>query len=153
MGYGRVMKKQFIKVKTDGMSNLTKGKIYPVLSNDIWDMALVFLFIDDAGKIVHRHDWEDYWEDNFEIIEEEMTEREVMIYNSGISNGLWLASSSVDQEYRSELFERKQLKKEKKDNGYLWLDDGIQGIVNTLDDLYNSETDHFRSHDDKDQVV
>ncbi len=146
------MKKEFIKVKTDGMDNLTKDKVYPVLSTDVWDMALVYLFIDDVGKIAHRHDWEEDWEDNFEIIEEEMTEREVMIFNSGISHGLWLANSKVVEEHGEKLFLRGELKRKKKDEGYLWLDDGAQKIAGVMSDLYNTKTGHFMDGE-SDQLV
>jgi len=140
------MKKQFIKVLTEGLKGLTKGKVYPVLSNDAWDMALVFLFIDDVGRIQHHHDWEDYWEEDFEVIEEEMTEREVMIFNSGISHGLWTAREKALASHRSELYKKRTLRlkhNRRNESGYLWLNDGVQGIADVLDDLYDNDTDHF----------
>lgn len=149
------MKKEFIKVKTDGFENLTEGKIYSVLSCDVWDMALVYLFFNDVGKLVQHHDWEDYWEDNFELINEEMTDREVMIFNSGISHGLCIAKTDVDEEYGMKCFERgkKKRKSLKEKKGYLWLDDGVEKIRSNLNSLYSEKTDHFYDSGDKDGIV
>ncbi|RLI45650.1 hypothetical protein DRO61_10305 [Candidatus Bathyarchaeota archaeon] len=109
---------------------------------------MVYLFINDAGKIVHHHDWEDHWDDSFEVIEEEMTEREAMIYNSGISYGLWLANTEAIHKHRVKLVEERHMKKKNKECGWLWLNDGVQDIADVLDNLYYNETDHFVNGND-----
>ena len=141
------MKKQFIKVKVDNLDGLTKNKLYPVLCVDHCDMALVYIFINDDGKVVHENDWGDEFYDKFKVKKVKMTKREIMIFNAGVSHGM------ISARYRAEEFTRKGgdvylAKQNAEKQGWLWLSDRIEDYIHEIYRLQYEETDHLYSHKD-----
>jgi len=132
------MKKTFIKV-TDDKDGYIVGKIYPVLFTCAHSAPKYFkhaTFNEDGEQDVFYqnlvNDDEEEFE-GYEFIEEEMTQREVDIYNSGYASGMYNLLIKCEIEFGEEGHEDKKKR-------LLQLCDTLWGeIIKTEKDFFKAD--------------